>query len=50
MKKISYLELASLIIIEVVTMFSGISITILKEGAFSAMSIDTNCIESNEVV
>ena len=33
MKKISYLELASLIIIEVVTMFSGISITILKEGA-----------------
>lgn len=33
MKKISYLELASLIIIQVVTMFSGINITILKEGS-----------------
>ena len=32
MKKISYLELASLIIIEIVTMYSGINITILKEG------------------
>jgi len=33
MKKISYLEISSLIIILVVTMFSGINITILKEGA-----------------
>ena len=33
MKKISYLELASIIIVQVVTMFSGINITILKEGA-----------------
>ena len=32
MKKISYLELASIIIVQVVTMFSGINITILKEG------------------
>lgn len=33
MKKISCLELASIIIVQVVTMFSGINITILKEGA-----------------
>lgn len=33
MKKISYLELSSLIIIEVVTMFSGINITILKTSS-----------------
>ena len=33
MKKISYLELSSIVIILVVTMFSGINITILKEGA-----------------
>ena len=33
MKKISTFELASIIIVQVVTMFSGINITILKEGA-----------------
>ena len=33
MKKISYLELASIIIIQTVTTFFGISISILKEGA-----------------
>ena len=33
MKKISYLELASIIIVQVVTMFSGINITILKESS-----------------
>lgn len=33
MKKISNLELGSLVIIEVVTMFAGINMTILKEGA-----------------
>ena len=33
MKKISNLELSSIIIIQVVTMFSGINITILKEGS-----------------
>ena len=33
MKKISYLELASIIIVQVVTMFSGINITIVKEGS-----------------
>lgn len=33
MKKISCLELASIIIVQVVTMFSGINITIFKEGA-----------------
>ena len=33
MKKISYLEFASIVIIQVVTMFSGIIITVLKEGA-----------------
>lgn len=33
MKKISQLELGSIVIIELVTMFSGINMTILKEGA-----------------
>ena len=33
MKKISYLEIASLIIIQTVTTFFGISVSILKEGA-----------------
>lgn len=33
MKKISYLELGSLIIIELVTMLAGINMTILKNGA-----------------
>ena len=33
MKKISYLELASLVIIQTVTTFFGISISILKENA-----------------
>ena len=33
MKKISTFELASIIIVQVVTMFSGINITILKEGS-----------------
>lgn len=33
MKKISYLEIASLVIIQTVTTFFGISVSILKEGA-----------------
>ena len=33
MKKISTYELASIIIVQIVTMFSGINITILKEGS-----------------
>ena len=33
MKKISYLELASIIIIQTVTTFFGISVSILKEGS-----------------
>ena len=33
MKKISYLEIASIVIIQTVTTFFGISVSILKEGA-----------------
>ena len=33
MKKNSYLEIASLVIIQTVTTFFGISVSILKEGA-----------------